>query len=59
MIDNIYTCQNIMPISELFRTAALYCASAVQACKLLFFVKNKGQWNAKSGPKVGDGKVAM
>ena len=28
-------------------------------CKLLFFVKNKGQWNAKSGPKVGDGKVAM
>ena len=27
--------------------------------KLLFFVKNKGQWNAKSGPKVGDGKVAM
>ena len=26
--------------------------------KLLFFVKNKGQWNAKSGPKVGDGKVA-
>ena len=30
MIDNIYTCQNIMPISELFRTAPLYCASAVQ-----------------------------
>ena len=27
--------------------------------KLLFFVKNKGQCNAKSGPKVGDGKVAM
>ena len=27
--------------------------------KLLFFVKNKGEWNAKSGPKVGDGKVAM
>ena len=27
--------------------------------KLLFFVKNKGQWKAKSGPKVGDGKVAM
>ena len=27
--------------------------------KLLFFVKNKGQWNAKSSPKVGDGKVAM
>ena len=27
--------------------------------KLLFFVKNKGQWNAKSGPKVRDGKVAM
>ena len=27
--------------------------------KLLFFVKNKGQWNAKSGPKVGDWKVAM
>ena len=27
--------------------------------KLLFSVKNKGQWNAKSGPKVGDGKVAM
>ena len=27
--------------------------------KLLFFVKNKGQWNAKSGPKVGDGKVAV
>ena len=27
--------------------------------KLLFFVKNKGQWNAKSGPKVGDGKVAI
>ena len=26
--------------------------------KLLFFEK-KGQWNAKSGPKVGDGKVAM
>ena len=27
--------------------------------KLLFFVRNKGQWNAKSGPKVGDGKIAM
>ena len=27
--------------------------------KLLFFIKNKGQSNAKSGPKVGDGKVAM
>ena len=27
--------------------------------KLLFFVKNKGQLNAKSGPKIGDGKVAM
>ena len=27
--------------------------------KLLFFVKNKRQWNAESGPKVGDGKVAM
>ena len=31
----------------------------IAACKLLFFIKNKGQWNAKSGPKVGDGKVAM
>ena len=30
-----------------------------QHSKLLFFVKNKGQWNAKSGPKVGDGKVAV
>ena len=28
--------------------------------KLLFFVKkNKGQWNAKNGPKVADGNVAM
>ena len=27
--------------------------------KLLFFVKNKGQWNAKSSPKVADGNVAM
>ena len=27
--------------------------------KLLFFVKNKGQCNAKSGPKVADGNVAM
>ena len=27
--------------------------------KLLFFVKNKGQWNTKSGPKVADGNVAM
>ena len=27
--------------------------------KLLFFVKNKGQWNAKSCPNVGDGKVAV
>ena len=26
--------------------------------KLLFFVKNKGQWNEKSGPKVADGNVA-
>ena len=24
-----------------------------------YCLKNKGQWNAKSGPKVGDGKVAM
>ena len=24
-----------------------------------FFVKNKGQWNAKSGPNVADGNVAM
>ena len=27
--------------------------------KLLFFVKKKGQWNAKSGPKVSDGNVVM
>ena len=27
--------------------------------KLLFFVKNIGQWNAKSGPNVADGNVAM
>ena len=27
--------------------------------KLLFFVKNKGQWNAQSGPKVADGNVAV
>ena len=27
--------------------------------KLLFFVKNKGQWNVKCGPKVADGNVAM
>ena len=27
--------------------------------KSLFFVKNKGQWNAKSGPKVADGNVTM
>ena len=27
--------------------------------KLLFFVKNKGQWNAKSGPKVADGNGAV
>ena len=27
--------------------------------KLLFFVKKKGQWNAKSGPNVADGNVAM
>ena len=27
--------------------------------KLLFFVKNKGQWNAKSGPNVADGNVAI
>ena len=27
--------------------------------KLLFFVKNKGQWNAKSGPNVADGNVAL
>ena len=25
--------------------------------KLLFFVKNKGQWNAKSGPKVAEGML--
>ena len=25
--------------------------------KLLFFVTNKGQWNAKSGPNVSDGNV--
>ena len=24
-----------------------------------FSVKNKGQWNAKSGPTVADGNVAM
>ena len=29
-------------------------------CKLFVFrKKNKGQWNAKSGPKVADGDVAM
>ena len=27
--------------------------------KLLLFVKNKGQWHAKSDPKVADGNVAM
>ena len=26
---------------------------------LFFSVKNNGQWNAKSGPKVADGNVAM
>ena len=31
----------------------------VSHSKLLFFVTNKGQWNAKSGPKVADGNVAM
>ena len=28
-------------------------------CKLLFLVKNKGQWNAKSGPKAAYGNFAM
>ena len=27
--------------------------------KSLFLVKNKGQWNAKSGPKAAYGNVAM
>ena len=27
--------------------------------KLLFFVKNIGQWNAKSGPKAAYGNLAM
>ena len=27
--------------------------------KLLFFVKNKGQWNAKSGPKVAYGNFGV
>ena len=27
--------------------------------KLLFIVKNKGQWNAKSGPKAAYGNFAM
>ena len=27
--------------------------------KSLFFVTNKGQWNAKSGPKAGYGNLAM
>ena len=27
--------------------------------KTLFLVKNKGQWNAKSGPKVAYGNFAM
>ena len=27
--------------------------------KLLYFVKNKGQWNAKSGQNVADENVAM
>ena len=27
--------------------------------KLLFFVNNKGQWNAKSGPKAAYGNFAM
>ena len=28
-------------------------------CKSLFLVKNKGQWNAKSGPKAAYGDFAM
>ena len=28
-------------------------------CKLLFLVKNKGQWNAKRGPKAAYGNFAM
>ena len=28
-------------------------------CKSLFLVKNKGQWNAKSGPKAAYGNFAM
>ena len=31
----------------------------IAALKIIVFRKKKGQWNAKSGPKVGDGKVAM
>ena len=27
--------------------------------KVLFFVKNMGQWNAKSGPKAAYGNFAM
>ena len=53
-----YPCQWLQVFSGLSWVVTITFQN-ISACKLLFFVKNKGQWNAKSGPKVGDGKVAM
>ena len=46
-----------LPGEMIFKTSQSVAKSIHS--KLLFFVKNKGQWNAKSGPKVGDGKVTL
>ena len=45
-------------IVTVFKTSRVAKRDDFQS-KLLFFVKNNGQWNAKSGPKVADGNVAM
>ena len=57
MAQNASTPKSSLPFSKQF-TSRVAKRDDFHS-KLLFFVKNKGQWNAKSGPKVADGNVAM
>ena len=60
MSPPLYSGGDIWSITPAFRSKTSRVAKRDDFhCKLLLFVKNKGQWNAKSGPKIADGNVAM
>ena len=68
MAQNAFTPKSSLQFSK-HRSCALLCAGfsmtrewrslTISILNYCFSKKNKGQWNAKSGPKVADGNVAM